>query len=145
MNKEKIIQLEAEGKLKKRFVDVHRIKSLIESSRMAAGVVGKLEITKETATTIFREYYESIRQLGDAKWWSLGYEVCGSHEVSMEILIDMKILESRKTQSLDRFRRIRNNANYRGYLVEPEESKEIKEFWLSCGESIIKEIKKSCD
>ena len=99
-----------------------------------------IPITKESSTTVFREYYESIRQLGDAAWLSTGYEPISSHEISMEILMDLKIPNSMK---LDRFRRIRNSANYRGYIVSEEEAKEIQEFWRLCGKQIIAEIGKN--
>ena len=145
MKKERIDQLIREGKLKKRSVDIPRIKSLIESSKANVKTIKLIEINEMSSTSVFREYYESVRQLGDARWWCLGYEPTASHEVSMEILTNMDIKEGHKLQKLDWFRRIRNNANYRGYRVNVEEAKEIEGFWNSCSKEIIEQIGKSIE
>src|SRR3989344_4833617 len=140
MNKEKIEQLIRDGKLRIRSVDVHKINSLLSAAKIGIIAVQKVPLIPETSTLVFREYYECIRQLGDARWLSLGYEPKASHEVSMEILMDIKIENSIKLQNLDRFRKIRNNANYRGYIVSVEEATEIEDFWSALGENIIKEV-----
>jgi len=140
MNKEKLYYFIREGKLRKRHIDIPRVKSLIESARNNVKAVCKIPLNEETATVIFREYYESIRQLGDARWWSLGYEPRASHEVSMEILMEMKINNVAELKKLDRFRKIRNNANYRGYKINIEQAEEIMKFWENYAEKIIKEI-----
>jgi hypothetical protein len=140
MNPARIKQLLQEGKLRIRSVDRKRITSLIDSAKNNANAVKKIPITHENATIVFREIYESIRQIGDARWLSLGYEPSASHEVSMEILREMNIKHSIKLHKLDRFRRTRNNANYRGYKVSIEEAKEIVDFWNECAEELIKKI-----
>ncbi|MCK4335690.1 MAG: hypothetical protein KAW40_03090 [Candidatus Aenigmarchaeota archaeon] len=141
--KYRIEQLVRTQKLKKRDVDVPRIKSILKSAIDNVKVVKKIPITDESATLVFREFYESIRQIGDAKWWSLGYEPRVSHEVSMEILQNMQIRESVKLHKLDWFRKIRNNANYRGYKVKREQAKEIADFWKSCSRELIQQIQNS--
>ncbi|MCK5023679.1 MAG: hypothetical protein KAS04_05885 [Candidatus Aenigmarchaeota archaeon] len=143
MNESKISRFLVEGKLKERNIDIPRIKSILKSATDNTNVVKKIPITKESATLVFREFYEGIRQLGDAKWWSLGYEPRASHEVSMEILMDMKIKDSVKLHKLDWFRKIRNNANYRGYKVSEEQAREISDFWNSCSKEIIENIRKT--
>jgi len=145
MNKERLDQLIMEGKLKMRSVDVPKINSLITAAKVGIIAVQKVPLIPETSTLVFREYYECIRQLGDARWLSLGYEPKASHEVSMEILMGLKIENSIKLQNLDRFRKIRNNANYRGYIVSVEEATEIEDFWSALGENIIKEVEKGVD
>ncbi len=142
MDKEKIEQLIRDGKLRTRSVDLPKINSLMSAAKIGIIAVQKVPLIPETSTLIFREYYESIRQLGDARWMSLGYEPKASHEVSMEILMDIKIQNSIKLQNLDRFRKTRNNANYRGYLVSVEEAAEIRDFWSALGKDIIKEVEK---
>lgn len=140
MNKARIEQFVRNGKLRIRSVDIPRIKSLLASAKENARAVKKIHINEENATLVFREFYESIRQIGDVRWWSSGYEPVASHEVSMEILMEMKIKNSFMLRRLDRFRRIRNNANYRGYKVTVEQAKEISKFWDYCGVQLIKEI-----
>lgn len=103
----------------------------------------KISLTENSATPIFKELYESIRQIGDARWWSFGYEPVGSHEVSMEILMEMNIKESVKLNRLDNFRKIRNSASYRGYKVTVGQAKEIMDFWVSCTEELMNSIEAS--
>jgi hypothetical protein len=143
MEKTRITQLIRDGKLRIRSTDIPRIKSLLDSARNNAEVAIKVPITEESATLIFREFYESIRQIGDARWWSLGYEPTASHEVSMEILKEINIKDRLKLNSLERFRRTRNNANYRGYKVTIQEAKEIVDFWNSCALELMKKIESS--
>jgi hypothetical protein len=140
MDKERIEFLVREGRLRKRSIDTPRIKSLLASATENSSAVRKIRITDETATLVFREFYENIRQLGDAKWWSLGYEAM-NHDVSMEILKEMNIRESLRLHNINRFRRTRNNANYRGYKVTKEQAMEIADFWDACGEDMIQKIK----
>jgi hypothetical protein len=138
----RIQQLLKEGKLRKRMVDRKRISSLLQSSMETANYVGKIPLTEESSTVVFRELYECIRQIGDAMWWAQGYEVTGSHEVSMEILMDADIEDRVKLQKLDWFRRTRNSANYRGYRIGVEEAKEMLDFWKSCGKGLIDDARK---
>ena len=42
-----------------------------------------------------------------------------------------------KLHFLDRFRKIRNDANYRGMRVTVSQAKEILDFWDSCGKDIV--------
>jgi hypothetical protein len=139
----RIKQYLRDGRLRERSIDVPRIKSLIESAKTNAGYVMKLPITEESATTVFRGLYESIRQLGDARWFSLGYEPTSSHEVCMEILKEIRITESVKLNRLDNFRKIRNSINYGGYSATVGQAKEISDFWASCGTELISFVEKS--
>ena len=81
-----------------------------------------------------------MRQLGDAKWWLLGYELNmqkGHHQVSMDILKEMDIKEKLKLNHLDRFRKIRNDSNYRAFTVSASQAQEILDFWERCGKEIL--------
>ncbi len=142
MDKERIEQLIRDGKLRVRSVNVPKINSLLSAAKIGILAVQKVPLLQETSTLIFREYYESIRQLGDAMWLSLGYEPNASHDVSMEILVGLEIQNSIKLKNLDRLRKTRNNANYRGYLVTAGEAAEIRDFWSALGEDIIKEVER---
>ena len=93
MDKARIDFLIREGRLKVRGPDIPRVRSMLESAKKNLKVVRKIPITYDSATLIFREIYESIRQVGDARLWSLGYEPILSHDVSMEVLKEMKIKE----------------------------------------------------
>lgn len=136
MKKELIEQLVKTEQLRKRSLDKEKIKSIIESSRINMSIVKTIPLTDQSTILIFRETYESIRQLGDARWWLLGYEP-RNHEVSMEILKEIDIKEKVRLNHLIRFKMIRNDANYRGFKVTIAQAKEILEFWDICCEEII--------
>lgn len=127
--------------LRKRQLDREKIRSMLESSQANITIVKTIPVNEQSATLIFRETYESIRQLGDAAWWKLGYEP-RNHEVSMEILKEMDIKEKSKLNHLSRFKMIRNDANYRGFKVSLAQAKEILEFWEVCAQEIIQVLQK---
>jgi len=141
MNKTAIDTLLKARILRVRQVDKARVKSMVDSSETNAQVVKSLPLSEDSATVIFTTIYESIRQLGEAKWWLLNYEPA-NHEISLTILKDMEIKESAKLNFLDRFRKIRHDANYQARRATVPQAREILEFWDSCGEELIKCIKK---
>ena len=129
------------GALRNRQKDLGKIKSMIHSAEVNAKVTQNVKINDNSATLIFREIYESIRQLGDAKLWLIGYEP-QNHEVSMEILKEFGIKDKVKLNSLDRLKKIRNDINYRGFRASIEQAEEILEFWNKCGIEISSMLKK---
>lgn len=129
------------GTLRIRQKDTERIRSMMDSSEMNAKVILSLKLDDTTATIIFREIYESIRQLGDAKLGLLGFEPM-NHEISMDILKEFDIKEKVKLFSLDRFRKIRHDINYRGFRASTAQAEEIREFWTRCGMEILKILRK---
>ena len=136
MKKEQIEQWIRGDLLRKRFLDKEKVKSMIESSTTNMTIVKTVSLTEQSAILIFRESYGSIRQLGDARWWLLGYEP-RNHEVSMEVLKEMDIKEKVRLNHLSRFKTIRNDTNYRGFKVTVAQAKEILEFWDACSQEII--------
>lgn len=137
MKKEVIDTLAKSGILRPRQIDSERIKSMIKSAETNAKVAKNIQLNEDSATVIFREIYESIRQLGDAKWWLIGYEP-SNHEISMDILKEMDIPGKVKLNFLSRFKAIRHDANYKGFQVSVSQAKEIIDFWDRCGKDIIK-------
>lgn len=140
MKKEIIELLEKDKQLRPRQLDIHKIKSMIEIAEINIKIVKMIPLNEESATLIFRETYESIRQLGDAQWWLLGYEP-KNHEVSMDILKEMEIKEKMQLNNLFLFKKIRHDVNYRGFKVDIMKAKNILEFWDKCSGEIINQIK----
>ena len=136
MKKEQIEQWVRGDQLRQRSLDKEKVKSMIESSTTNMVVVKAIPLSEQSASLIFRETYESIRQLGDARWWLQGYEP-RNHEVSMEILREMDIKEKVRLNHLNRFKTIRNDTNYRGFKVTIAQAKEILQFWNTCSQEII--------
>ena len=121
--------------------DLEKTESMIEISESNVKVAKSIPLNDSSATLVFREIYESIRQLGDAKWWLMGYEP-SNHEISLDILKSMDIAEKTKLNFLDRFKRIRHDANYRGLKASVSQAREIIEFWDKCCGEIIKALSK---
>ncbi len=128
-----------EKRIRIREVNKPRIINLIDSAQNNVDVALSITLNDKNATVIFREIYESIRQLGDAKWWTIGYEPL-DHSVSLDSLKDINIKEKVKLNFLERFKQIRHDANYRGFTVSANQGKEIIDFWGMCSKDIIKDI-----
>lgn len=140
MKKEDIDYCLREGLIRKRLVDKAIVRTLLTSAEEKSAAAKMLPLNEKTATLAFIGLYESIRQLGDAKWWLLGYESL-SHDASMKLLQESDVKEKAKLQKLDRFRRIRNDANYRGQKITATGTKEILEVWDLCSADLINDIK----
>ncbi len=141
MKKENIDILKKIGILKAINKDFEKVKSLITSSKENAEVTLSVPLNEKSATLIFREIYESIRQLGEAKWLLLGYEP-QNHDITLDILKESEIREKVKLNHLDRYKNIRHDINYRGFKVSEAQTKEIMEFWNLCMKEIIILIEK---
>ncbi len=141
MKKEYIDNWLKTGALRNKQKDLEKIKSVINSADINVQVTKTISLNDNTATLIFREIYESIRQLGDAKWGLLGFEP-GNHEASIEILKEFDIKDKIKLNSLDRFKKTRHDVNYRGFRTSIYQTEEILDFWNKCGEEILKILRK---
>ncbi|MEK6825906.1 MAG: hypothetical protein AABY00_03910 [Nanoarchaeota archaeon] len=145
MKEEKINQFLKDKKLVKKIPDIEIVKSLIISAEETMDTQLQIPLTEKSATSIFRETYESLRQIGDSLWWQIGYET-QTHDASIESIKDSEFLSSEqkvKTNSLDRFRTIRHDANYRGFKVSIVQAQEIIEFWKFVGKPLLLKIKKT--
>ena len=143
MDSRLIGELTGKGNLRLRSKDIHRAASLLEAAASTAEVALGIPTNEKSATVIFRELYEAIRQLGEALWWALGYEVVESHEAALLGLQQADISRKVNLNKLDRFRDIRHDANYSGYKVTVEQAKEIVNFWNACGSELIIHIRKT--
>lgn len=139
MKKESIDMYLNTDQIRIRQRDKERVKSMLESAKINARIAKTVDLNQDSATLVFREIYESIRHLGDAKWWLLGYEP-RNHEISMEILKESDIKEKLMLNHLPRFKRISNDANYRGFKITVSQAKEIIDFWDKCSNDIIQKI-----
>lgn len=127
--------------LRPRQLDREKAKSMVTSAEINARVAKTVSLSEDSATLIFREIYESIRQLGDAKWAILNFEP-SNHEISLDILKEMDVKEKLLLNSLERFKKIRHDANYRGFRVSVAQAQEITEFWDKCGIEITNNLLK---
>ncbi|MFH0961539.1 MAG: hypothetical protein V1820_02550 [archaeon] len=142
MEKRRIRELERRGEISTVSPDVPKARDLIDSAEKNAQFVETLELTENSATVVFRELYESIRCLGEARFALLGLKTL-SHEIQMDALLDFKDLkETFRLAMLETFREVRHKANYSGYLVKTDQARDILEFWNSCGKEILAQLKR---
>ncbi len=127
--------------LRRKQRDLENIKSLINSAERISSFVRKLSLNDGGSTVIFREIYESIRQLGEAKWRLLGYEPL-NHEISLDGLKEIDVQNKLKLNFLSTFKKIRNDANYNGIQISVNQAKEIIDFWDKCGKEVLEILKK---
>ncbi len=136
MNKDLIDVWIRSDYLRKRIPDSQKARSMIASAKENMTVVKGIPLTEQSAVLIFRETYESIRQLGDASWWLQGYEP-RNHEICMDALKEMDIKEKIMLNHLNRFKKILNDVNYRGFKATVAQAKEILALWNACSDEII--------
>ena len=108
------------------------IRSLVNSVIDDSDVALSIPLNDKSAGVIFRELYECIRRLGEANWYYLGYEPL-NHDISLDGLKEMNLSNKSKLNFIDRFKKIRNDANYKGLKVEISQVKDIIDFWNDCG------------
>lgn len=127
------------GILRKRSINASRVNSLVSFAEKNVKMAKTIPLNEDSSTIIFREIYESVRQLGEASWWLKGYEPT-NHEISLDGLQNWDIKEKVKLNFLPRFKKIRNDANYEGMNVSLSQAKEIIDFWDSCCKEIVQLI-----
>ncbi len=119
------------NQLRLREVNKERIKSMLKFAETNAKIILNLELNEDSASLIYRELYESIRQLGDATLWLKGYEPL-NHDVSMEALKEIDIKNKLLLNHLTRFKTTRHDINYRGVRASIKQAEEIIDFWKKC-------------
>jgi len=111
-----------DGFVKKVPVDLLRAKSLIKSSEQALTTAKIIPLKDETAKTILRELYESLRQQCEAIGYTKGYKFL-NHE-SITYFLEEIINEEQISLKFDKYRKLRNRINYYGDTVNLETVKE---------------------
>jgi len=141
MRQDEIDEMIENGILVARNRDALRARTLIRSSEDISRVMLKIPVDEHSASPIFREIYECIRQLGEAKLWLSGLEA-KAHEPCMKALLDEDVKDKLKLRHLDGYRRMRNASHYRGVRVPVAAANEIINFWQTCGLEILERLKK---
>ena len=110
-----------QGKVIKGEKDSQKAKALIRMSDDILSFVSKLSVEETSASPIFSNAYEAIRQILEAISLSQGYKVY-SHEAYNSYLKSLK--EEKLAITFDRLRKLRNGINYYGERVSKEITKE---------------------
>ena len=124
------------GIVKKISVDKALAYSLRESSKNKLKTAGRLKVDNTTASSVISLCYDSLRELLESLAIESGYKVY-NHECYCAFLKEV-LIKTELGNQFDRFRKIRNNINYYGKDISPEEAKTIK----SEIRALIKQLKK---
>jgi len=103
--------------------DIQRAKALVKMSDNGIATANRFSVDKTSSSSIFVMYYESLREIIEAMAFSEGYKIY-SHEAFTAYL--KKLKEERIAEYFDRFRKLRNGANYYGEAIDPEITKQSK-------------------
>lgn len=141
MNENHIRHLVRTEQLRPLRVEPSKILSLLKAIEKNSAVILNIPLNNDTASVIFRELYECIRQLGDAAWWEEGYEP-RNHEVSLDILKSVPIPHRLALPHLQRFKAIRHDINYRGFQASEIQAQELVGFWRTSGVELLEHIRK---
>lgn len=135
MNDMQIKEMVKKGDLRKKTPNRPQMQSLIRAANDCAAFAKSAPLNEQNATGIFKEIYDAFRQLGDAKWWTLGFESY-SHKASIELLKSADTPSKQKLQQLPRIMDLRNDATYRGYRIPVHEARLIIDLWDETHEKI---------
>jgi len=108
------------GTVRKGTPDVQHSKALVKMSEMHVRFLSGQVIDEVSSSTVFVMFYEALREIIEAVAAKEGYKVY-SHEAYTAYL---KLLgDSEIAVKFDRFRKIRNAANYYGKMVDVAETR----------------------
>ncbi|MBI3034163.1 hypothetical protein HYY72_03305 [Candidatus Woesearchaeota archaeon] len=128
------------GDVKKVSKDFALARSLIESADMRIRFVSKENVNGESATIIYEQVYDALRELLDSILALEGYKSY-SHVASIIYLRKYQEFTPAEINKLDEARRKRNNSKYYGEQTIPEETKELLAFYLVVRPKLDKKIK----
>ena len=127
------------GEIRKRSVNIAQARSIIQAALSAGTFAKETKLDDTSSTPLFKELYDAFRQLGDAKWWMLGYEAY-SHKASIELLKTAPVNHTQQLQQLSRIQKIREDAVYRGLRVSMDETRELLKLWEQTHKELIEWI-----
>lgn len=104
-------------KVKKGEKDVQKAKALVKMSNQGILTADRFDLDAISSSSVFGIYYESLREIVEAVSVLEGFKVY-SHEAFTAYL--KKIDEMRIAEMFDKFRKLRNGANYYGESIKKE-------------------------
>ncbi len=130
------------GLVRKTSLNKELIKSIVYAADNGINVISKIEINKETSSIIFSNCYDSLRKICEAIALLNNYKIY-SHE-ALGLFLKEVLKEDIIFKKFDRFRLLRNNAQYYGKIIPFEESKqcivEIKDLIQTLKTEYLKQI-----
>jgi hypothetical protein len=116
------------GKVREENPDPSQASSLLKRSESKFETMEKLGISEETATDYLENIYESCKMLIQSLMAAEGLKPY-SHEAVIAYAIDRLELDMVNSNTLNRYRKLRNDISYRGEIATMNEAENIKELY----------------
>jgi len=130
-----------ENTIKKGSIDKTRANSLLRQSKSRIKDLKTLPLNSENAPFRFEDGYEAIREILQAFMFLEGLTPY-SHEATIAFAKERKLMNEKEVSKTDRYRKIRNDINYRGETVTIETTKEVIKFSSKLIKTLEKKFKK---
>ena len=127
------------GKVREEETDPSQASSLLRRSESKFQTMEKLGINEDTATDYLENVYESCKILLQSLMALDGYKPY-SHEAVIAYAIDEQELGMVNSNTLNRYRKLRNDISYRGEIATEDEAENIKELYLELKSELKPEI-----
>lgn len=128
------------GKVREKSPDPSQAQSLLKRSESKFQTMEKLGISEETATDYLENVYESCKMLIQSLMAAKGLKPY-SHEAVIAYAIDRLELDMVNANTLNRYRKLRNDIAYRGDIATTDEAGNIKELYHELKSEIGERIK----
>lgn len=132
------------GKVQKNNKDPSQAKSLLKRSESKFESMEKLGIDQETSTDYLENVYESCKMLIQSMMSLEGFKPY-NHEAVIAFAIDELNLDMVNTNSLNRYRKLRNDIAYRGEIATEKEAKSIRTLYQELNDKLNPKIRKNLE
>ena len=116
------------GKVRSKSSDPSQARSLLKRSASKFETMEKLGISEDTATDYLENVYESCKMLIQSLMAVEGFKPY-SHEAVIAYAIDELDLDMVNSNTLNRYRKLRNDISYRGEIATVKEAENIKQLY----------------
>lgn len=128
------------GKVRSENTDPSQARSLLRRSKSKFETMEKLELGEDTATDYLENVYESCKMLIQSYMAAEGFKPY-SHEAVIAYAIDRLELDMVNSNTLNRYRKLRNDISYRGEIATVNEAESIKKLYKELKSELEDEIK----
>jgi hypothetical protein len=124
--------------------DPSQARSLLKRSESKFQTMEKLGISEDTATDYLENVYESCKMLIQSYMAAEGLKPY-SHEAVIAYAIDRLEPNMINSNTLNRYRKLRNDISYRGEIATEDEAENIKELYQELKSELEPEIKEALE
>jgi len=132
------------GKVREENQDPSQARSLLKRSESKFQTMEKLGIDKDTATDYLENVYEACKMLVQSLMAAEGFKPY-SHEAVIAYAIDELDLDMVNCNTLNRYRKLRNDIAYRGEIATENEAENIRDLYKELESELESKIKRKVE